>query len=272
MSSSTEYNASFAELYDHVAMYVNRADARFYLEEAQTAAEQAEPGVTPVLELGCGTGRVLLPIARAGIGIAGLDFSDAMLEKCREALRREPEDVRERVRLVQSRMTDFRLDQKFQLITIPFRPFQHLLTVEDQLACLKCARQHLAPHGRLVFDAFNPKPEALHDSAWRELREDTPWTKLPDGRSFRRLSRVAAVHRAEQVNDIEFVFEVVEADGRAERRIEQFPMRYFFRFELEHLLARAGFRVAALYGNFERVPFAGDSPEMIFAAEIGPAS
>ena len=104
-----------------------------------------------VLELGCGTGRVLIPTARAGIEIVGLDASPQMLAVCRSRLQQEPPDVQARVRLLEGDMRRFTVDRTFRLATIPYRPFQHLLTVSDQFACLRSIHQHLADEALAPF-------------------------------------------------------------------------------------------------------------------------
>lgn len=258
--SEHPYERGLAEYYDHVPLYANRADVGFYVDAAREAKGK-------VLELGCGTGRILIPTAAAGCTVVGLDLSEAMLGKCREKLERQAVEVRQRVRLVQGNMADFGLGEKFRLVTTPFRGFQHLLRVEEQLSCLRAAHRHLESGGRLVFDIFHVLPEAMHDPEWTKEREDTPETQLPDGRRFRRTHRITAFHRAEQYNEVEFAIYVTHPDGRTERLTDRFAFRYFFRYEVEHLLARTGFRLASLYGNFDRSTFANDSPEMIFVAE-----
>ena len=110
-------------------------------------------------------------------------------------------------------------------------------------------------------------PAAMQDPTWMREREDTPEMALADGRRFRRTHRVTEFHRAEQYNDVEFAFYITHPGGREERLTQQFPFRYFFRYEMEHLLARCGFRVLNLYGNFDRSAMRDDSPEMIFIAE-----
>jgi SAM-dependent methyltransferase len=249
-----------AWLYDQVPSYVSREDVEFFVGEAVACGG-------PVLEMGCGTGRVLLPIARAGIEITGLDLSEAMLGRLRSKLAAEPEEVQRRVRLVHGDMCGFDLGRRFALITIPFRPFQHLITVEEQMACLGCARRHLAEGGRLVFDVFNPDLGKLADPARLAEAEDFAGAKLSDGRTARRTHRFAATHRAEQYNDIEMVYYLTDAEGRTERVVHGFPFRTVFRYEMEHLLARCGFRVAQFFGNFDRSPFTDASPQMIFVAE-----
>jgi len=159
------------------------------------------------------------------------------------------------------------LGREFALITIPFRPFQHLLAVEQQFGCLGAVRRHLRPGGRLVLDVFHVDPSSLHDPSWKEEREECPATHLPDGRIVLRTTRIAAFHRAAQVNDIEFCWYVTHPNGRREQIRWTVGLRYYFRFELEHLLARAGLRVAALYGDLNRSPFQDDSPDMIIVAE-----
>ena len=120
----------------------------------------------PVLELGCGTGRVLLPIARDGIPCVGLDSAPAMLDVLRA---KEPPST---LRTVLAPMQEFDLDgERFRLIFSAFRPLQHLYTVEDQLACLACVRRHLAPGGLFAFDVFAPNLERIAQAEEPETEE-----------------------------------------------------------------------------------------------------
>jgi len=143
------HDAELAAIYD--AVHGHRDDGGFWHEVTAAAAG-------PILELGCGTGRVLLPLARSGRAITGLDLSGAMLEHCRARLADEPPEVGDRVRLVESDMTSFDLGRRFAAIICPFGGFQQLRTVEQQLACLGRCREHLLPRGRLVLDVQNPDP------------------------------------------------------------------------------------------------------------------
>ena len=90
---------------------------------------------------------------------------------------------------------------------------------------------------------------------------------LPDGRRVKLTERTAAFHRAEQSNDVELIYNITHPDGHTERLVMAFTVRYFFRYEVEHLLARCGFHVVGLYGDFGGSPLRDDSPEMIFVAE-----
>lgn len=260
-----EDQAFVAEVYD-VVYAGERSPALkfgldFYLNYALSAGGK-------VLELGCGTGRVLIPIAAAGCQIVGLDLSEYMLAICREKLQRQPREAQERVRLVQGSMTDFDIGETFHLAIIPFRAFQHIVPADDQLACLRCVNRHLVKGGRLVFDVFQVDPQRMmHNPVYTREHEVFPETGLPDGRKLRRTVQTVAFHRTEQFNDMEFVYYVTHPDGRTERLAQAFPFRYFFRYEVEHLLGRCGFKVVELFGDFDRSPLRDDSPQMIFVAE-----
>lgn len=258
----TEGYERAAEFYDYIVPYVERRDVEFYLEEARRAGGE-------VLELGCGTGRILIPVARNGVRVTGLDSSAGMLARLRAKLAAEPPEVQARVRVIEGDMRSFRLAEHFPLITMPFRSFQHLLEVEDQLACLEAVRQHLAEEGRLVMDVFDPWLEKLVEEKPSEPMVEAG-TQMPDGRRLERVSRVVAHHRDRQVIEVEMTHYLTDGAGRMETVVERFPMRYFYRYEIEHLLARAGLRVEALYCDFDRSPFGARYPaDLVLACGRG---
>jgi hypothetical protein len=165
-------------------------------------------------------------------------------------------------------MTDFETGEKYNLITIPLRSFQHLLPVEEQKACLNCVYNHLNPGGWLIIDVYQPRLERLYpNSKYDNENEDLHEITLPDGRKLRRTTRTAGYHRELQYNDIEMIYYVTHPNGETERLVQAFPMRYVFRYEMEHLLSLCGFKVVELFGNFDMSAFTTDSPEMIFVAE-----
>lgn len=254
------YDSFIADYYDESPIVKGRLqDVAFYRDATREFGD-------PVLELGCGTGRITMALAEAGKRITGLDLSERMLEhavKKRAALHVE---ARERVHLVQGDMARFDLGEKFRLVIIPFRPFQHLLEVRQQVDCLDCVRKHLAPGGRLILDVFQTDAERLHDPVHMREMLVTEYNTA-DGRRVKISERVAAFHRAEQRNDVEMIFSIAHRDGRQERLVFAWPLRYFFRYEIGHLLARCGFQVTAEYGDFDRTPIRDDSPEMVFVTE-----
>jgi SAM-dependent methyltransferase len=264
MSGMTNLDSyeEIADLYDYVVPYRGREDVGFFVDMARESGG-------PVSEVGCGTGRILIPTARAGIEIAGLDASDSMLSVLRTTLGREPEAVQAKVtQLAQGDMRHFDLGRRFALVTIPFRPFQHLLTVEDQLACLDCIRRHLSDGGRLILDIFNPSLQGLADDSRVGVEfGDEPEFVMPDGRKVTRKHKIVARDLFAQVQQVELIYYVTYPDGRQERLMQAFAMRYLFRYEAEHLLVRAGFTVEQLYADYDKSAYGSKYPgELIFVA------
>lgn len=245
------YDAAYAGLRDP------SGDAAWYARLAREAGG-------PVLELGVGTGRVLLPIARAlepeGTPCVGIDRSPAMLAALRA--RGAPANLR----LVEAPMQRFDLgEERFALVFGAFRTFQHLATVEDQLACLACARRHLRPGGALAFDVFNPRLERMAIAEEPEA-EDARFEQ--DGETVVRTTQVRREHHL-QLMHLRMRYERWR-DGRVVGEdVSRFRMRYFFRYELEHLLARAGFGEVALYGDFQGTPFGPGATDFVVVARAG---
>lgn len=251
MSTDESYEFS-ARYYDgaYRAKTTLGPDAAFY------QALAVESG-GPVLELGCGTGRVLLPIAARGIVCAGVDASPAMLGQ----FRRKPGAAA--VTLVHARMESFDLaGQRFPLIFSAFRAFQHLDTVEQQLACLARVRAHLAPGGALAFDVFHPSLENMARDADPEAPD------LAFEREGRAVTRFVTVKRDRVHQLLHLTMRYVEtaASGPPAETTVHFTMRWFWRYELEHLLHRAGFSDVAIYGDFDRSPVTRTSPAFVVVA------
>ncbi len=248
------------EFYDYVVPYATRSDVAFYVEAARKHGG-------PALELGCGTGRILVPTARAGIEISSLDASERMLAVCRARLEAEPADVRQRADLHHADIRGFDLGRTFRLVTLPFRPFQYLLSIEDQLACLNTIRRHLEPNGALVFDLFNPSVHALAKTPDPADSDEEPAFVHPDGRRVIRRNRILERDLANQTFTGELIYDVTHPGGRSERLVHQYRLRYLFRFEAEHLLERAGFAIDELYSDFDQAPYGSRYPgELIFVA------
>ncbi len=247
-------------VYDATAQGVP-GDVEFFV---QLAKEAHEAGL-PVLELACGTGRVAIPIAREGVRVVGLDRSPAMLGRAREK-----SIGLSSVRWVEGDMRDFDLPERFGLIFIPFRSFQHLLTVEDQLSCLSCIRRHLAPAGRLAINIFNPDIVLIVN--WLTARKGSlELTRQGDaqGDRWKRWESVDFMP-ATQRHDVTFVDERLDGDGVVVSRVYRgLKLRYTFRYEMEHVLIRAGFQIEALYGDFSGSAFEDTSPEMVWLARAG---
>lgn len=248
-TESYEYTARYYDAaYDELS--AQRADIPFYQNLA------AETG-GPVLELGCGTGRSLLPIAARGLACTGLDLSPAMLEQ----FRRKP--GAEAVTLACGRMESFDFGaQRFRLIFSAFRAFQHLDTVEQQLGCLARVRAHLAPGGLFAFDLFNPRLERM---ALDSEPETLDLSFNFEGRPTRRYVG-ATRDRVNQVIQLTMRYVEETGAGPARESIVQLSMRWFWRYEIEHLMHRAGFTDVRIFGDFDRSPVGRNSPAFVVLA------
>ena len=238
-----------ADLYDadYEEIRTPGGDVDFYVEEARGADG-------PVVEFGCGTGRILVPTAEAAVAITGVDLSRDMLDKARKNL--EARGATAELRF--GDMLDHDAGRRFALVTIPFRPLAHIIQTENHLRLFQNMRRHLAPGGRLVFDHFQFDPKLAGEESLEMEREE-------DGRKIRRYG-TSRSDVSKQVLDVTLRWEIEDAEGRIERRECRFPMRWFYRFEVEHLLARCGLEIETIYGDFDRSEFDRDSPEMIFVA------
>jgi SAM-dependent methyltransferase len=234
------YDASYAVLRDP------SGDIAFYRQLAHDTSG-------PVLELGCGTGRTLLPIARDGIECVGIDVSAAMLDQLRA--KAPPPNLR----VVEASMESFDLSpQRFALITCPFRAFGHLLDVDAQLATLARVRAHLRPGGLFALDVFDPQPESM---ARREEPEKLAIEFEYEGVAMQRWDTVHRDH-TRQVLSVRFRY----AGGAPELvGTTDITLRWFYRYELEHLLARAGFCDLTFFSTFDRQPWRSGRETIVLA-------
>ena len=238
------------EYYDHI--FAHLTDMNFYIDIARKEQK-------PVLELACGTGRILLPIARSGVEVTGIDLSSNMLDVCRSRLSAEDSDVQKRVTLIEDDIRTFRLNRKYPLIFLPYSTFQLLLDMDSQMRCLKSVSDHLTDDGIFVLSVFNEAPARLSDDTLNEEFDITPEFLMPDGRKVFRRFRYVTRDYTNQIETKESIFYVTHPDGRKERLVHEFDMRYYFKYELIHLFARCGLRETAIYGGYNMEPYdAGD--------------
>jgi ubiquinone/menaquinone biosynthesis C-methylase UbiE len=217
---------------------------------------------SPILELGCGTGRVLLALARQGYRITGIDASAAMLEQARRKVANE--DLGERVTLVEQEMGELELDERFNLAFAALNSFAHLHTTEDQLAVLARIRRHLNPGALLILDLFNPDMGRLLDARGQVALARVMIAPDTGHRLMRFYSEEVDLER--QIIHTTYIVDEIDADGRVQRTLFPFSLRYLFRFELELLLRHAGFEIEAIYGSYDLDEFSGDSEKMIAVA------
>lgn len=239
-------------------------DAAFY-----TALAKAAPG--PVLELGCGTGRLVVPLAREGLEVTGLDLSKAMLKEARRQLKQEPKQVRKRVTLIRGDMTDFYLGQQFGLVFIAFRSFMMLDTAEAQRRCLACIQRHLLPGGVVAIDLFDPLLGRLEPG-----KKSRKWSLINEVVHPETLN-VVRIEVAGRANDpLRQVFEETwRFTERGPKRIirrekEVLRMRWTYRNEMRYLLELAGFQEIQEYSDYRLSPPAYGNEQIWVAKKAGP--
>ena len=244
-----------ARYYDGAYGAMDLADAHFYVDLAKETGG-------PVLEIGCGTGRVLLPTARAGIEIHGVDNSRPMLDVLRENAAREGADVLKRIILHDGDMRYFQLNRTFPLVTIPFRPMQHMFTVADQVSALKSAAAHVAKGGVLAFDVFYPKFDRLPLRIGEEQLE-TEWSPA-SGTIIRRYYRKDALDKINQSLSLTFIFRTYRHEELICEESETLKMSYYTYPHLRALFLMADLEPIAEYGSFAKTPLDNTAEEMIF--------
>jgi SAM-dependent methyltransferase len=245
-----EYDRADAAFYDYSFTGVE-GDVQFYLEEARRVG-------SPILEIGCGTGRILLPLAEAGVEIVGLDRAPAMLSLLRQKLSQRSTETQQRVELIEGDMRHFSLGRRFNLIMIPYRAFLHLLTPKDQRQALHCVREHLTDDGQLIFNVFDPNLEmiAAHlGPLGAALKRDSEFIHPDTGH------RVVVWNSFQydperQMLEGYFICEELDNAGRLiAKTYSPLTLRYVHRYEMRYLLELCGYKVEALYGDFQRGPF-----------------
>jgi len=228
-----------------------REDLGFWLDEARRARG-------PVLEVTCGTGRVLLHLLENGIDADGVDLFTPMLDRLRSKARSKGLEAR----AYAADMRDFTTPRRYGRVFIPFNGFAHCEAPEDQLACLRCCRDHLEPDGALVVDMSFPGarywtgPEGI---PVLEMEVPHPQTGRP--------VRMFDTRRKDRVGQWQHsVVEIVElgAEGQPDR-VQRFEtrQRWVYRFELELLFREAGFARCEILGSWERRPLENDTDQML---------
>ena len=224
----------------------------------------AEHSGGPILELGCGSGRVVVPLAETGYEVTGVDLSPAMLILARDAVERA--GVADQVTLLEDDIRTLAKigDRSFGLAFSAINSFLHLATQADQLAALGVASRQLRPGGVLVLDLFPPHPDILNEYDGRLLHAGT----YADPHTGERIDKFSStvLDSAEQRMDTTFFYDRLHADGRVERTVAPFTFRYITRYELQLLLERAGFIDVTFYGTYDLEPFTAASDRMIAVA------
>lgn len=249
--------ASLPELYDleHEGF---RDDVGLYLQLAEVVGD-------PILELGCGTGRVLRPLAEAGFRVTGIDRSAPMLERARASTRSRALNDRVQLILAEMAAADRAPGSPFGLVLLSLNALMHLETITAQRAVLEAARRVLDPRGMLVIDTLNPDPALLMTLDGRVQHEGT-W-RLPDDTRVDRFASRTLSSAAQRI-DTQLWYDLLDAGRNLRRVATRFAMRYVTRSELELMLELAGFVEWQTYGSYDLDPYDDQSERLIVTAEV----
>ena len=242
-----DYPGYFARFYDTIYDSIrSHVDTEFYLEKIKQTRG-------PVLEIGCGTGRFFSQAIKQGADIYGIDISKSMTDVL---LRKIESRYHDRISIQGA--VDFQFPFKFDLIIVPFRVYSHLLTVEEQLLALNNAYDHLSEKGKLIFDVYVPDP-ALIVSGLSNVTDFEG--EYEPGKKFSRTVDMKA-DIVNQISDITMTFKW-DQDGRERVEKWNFKFRFYFRYEIEHLIKRSKLTLEKIHGDFNGGELTESSKEFL---------
>ena len=249
----TEFDG-WADVYDRIFGQRGQ-DLQFYIEQAQQT-------VGPVLEFGCGTGRVTVPLIKSGIQVVGVDNSEKMLNIARDKCTDVMSDLLSPQWLIGD-MRNISLGKKFHLILMPYRGFLSILSVEDQIKCLNNIKTHLEPGGKFIFDIFVPDLQTITEGSLMPVHL---WdVSDPNTGNTLVIWDQSTFDNHNQIINIRLMLEEVDADGIVlKKSYKQSQIKYIHRYEMQHLLELGGFEILDLYGGFEYQDFDIDATDMVW--------
>ncbi len=246
--------------YDAIAFYYDLSHA-YLVEDIPFVLGLAGDRPSRILELGCGSGRLLFPLAQAGHTVTGIDLSAAMLDLAHSKRRRLPAEINRRIHLVKGNIANFEIDQQFDLTIIPHNTLMHL-GPSELIPCLKSVRSHLAAEGRLVIDIINPvlllELEDEAEPVWEQTLIDPR-----NGRQVEQYGRYQ-IDRAALRLDLTYTF--VPMDGETLSMTAAYTIRHAHQVQLA--CKEAGLKVETLLGNYQLEPYTEESDRLILLAAL----
>lgn len=249
------------EFWEWVAPFYDRiykgleGDVEFYVELSRDR--------DLILEIGCGTGRIAIPITKQGSRVLCLDFSRKILQIAKS--KAEVEGVVNRIYFVRGDMKSFGFHKRFDLIIMPYRTFLALTSIEEQKRTLQNIYEHLTDEGLFVFNVFVPNLRLIANYVprWRLYRECLDkklgeYLKIYETRRYYPISQIIE----QRMRAIKYL-----GKRKAEEKHLTLKYRYFHRFELQHLLENCGFEVLNVFGDFKRNKLNEKSTEMIWTTK-----
>lgn len=275
MDERNQTNQNWAYHYNDFAYLYDLFFAQF-TEDLETYLKIVRrEGLGPdakILELACGTGRLMLPLARVGYTVTGLDLSPAMLELFRKKLIEEPPELQQRVQLVEGDMT--RLDQtlvgeKFDLIILAFSSFQYLLEEKEQVACLNSVYDHLKPGGLFVIAVTNPMVDVNNPASKRIVFRGS----FPNPANQSTVNLFVSTTDFLELQQQKFQYQFYEKLLDSTTKITAVPtiMHYFYPEQLRALLEESRFAIENFYGSYYLDEYSPNSSRIIYTCRLAPA-
>jgi SAM-dependent methyltransferase len=246
VQANAEYPEYIARFYDTIYSHLRTVDRDYFLRTISATTG-------PVLEIGVGTGRFFIDALQGGADIYGVDLSESMLRQLRNKLAGEHHH-----RVLHQDARSLHIDRKFDLILAPFRMFSHLIEPDDQLRVLNSIFDHLNPGGRFIFDLYVPDLDIIRNGIKGQVDFDGEYEP---GKKLRRVVS-AKSDLIRQVSSVTMKLTWDEETGERTQSWE-FPMRYFFRYELEHLVHRSKLTLKHIYGDYEEHELRPDSKDFV---------
>lgn len=237
-----------ANIYDGLNTFLS--DLQFYKKWLPKNKE------AKILELCCGTGRLTVPIAKAGYNICGVDYTSSMLEQAKV----KASEAGLEINFIEADIRSLNLQEKFDFIFIPFNSIHHLYKNEDLFKAFNGVKNHLKEGGLFLLDCFNPNIQYIVEGE-KEQRKIAEYT-TEDGRAVL-IKQTMRYESATQINRIEWHYFI---NGEF-HSIQNLDMRLFFPQELDSYLEGAGFEIIHKFGNFEEERFENKSEKQIFVCK-----
>jgi len=234
-------------------LFGSKNDLEFYKELALQSGNEA-------LELGVGTARVAISLAKDGVTVVGIDNSVHMLRVAKEKLAKETEDIRNRVILKRGDMRNFELSQSFPFIYIPASTFDHNITIEGRKQTLNCICTHLKKNGTFAFDLEQAMPDKPEKSWWIDRK------KTEDGKTVVR-SIFTRKNAPKRTLSLDLFYDVCKNGKMLERYHEYGEVAIISRDEIIRLLKETGFKVVSVYGDFDKSEYRKDRPKLVLVTK-----
>jgi len=258
MDNRTEYD-ELAYIYDWEWKELTQ-DLDFLIEYAQNSNDD-------VLELACGTGRVFIPMAKAGINIWGIDNSREMLKIADKNIKELSPEVKNRIHISYGDMKNFDLAKKFGLIIIPFNSFLLLTKKEEQESCLECVYNHLKDGGLFIVDIYSPNFKLIAET--NKKMNFLRHFYVPPIKKVVIQWEYLQRDMSNQIANSDLLYEMYDEQGNLSRKTSHLTMKIVFRYEMEHLLEKCGFEILNLFGDYDKSNFGSGSHQMIFICKKG---